>query len=1056
MSFRALKRGGEPYEVVHFDGHGVYDRSRGLGALLFEAAQDGEKLDGRRSDLVHADRMAGIMRDYNIPLVFLEACQTALTEDEMNSVATKLLEEGVTSVVAMSYSVLVETARRYVEAFYGALAKGQRVAAAHLAGQKKLKQDTFRAKVMGAGELHLSDWFVPLLYQDESDPQLFATLLPQNARRLQKKQRKLALGALPPTPPHTFIGRSRELLKLERLLAQADYGLLRGTGGAGKTTLAVELARWLVRSGRFGRAAFVSLEIALDDIAVLDSLGRQLLPDGEKYSVVEYPTLDKGLQPVERALRDEATIIVIDNVETILPTQETGSSEVAVTWPIFDLCQKLLEADERTRILFTSRELLPAPFDQGARRVELGALSRRDGVQLVERVMANEGWQPAADDPGATAQEVDELVDAVNRHARALLLLAREVARRGVRATTENLAAIMEDLDARYPGDRENSLYASLELSLRRLPAEVREQVDSLAVFQGGMTLAVWGSMLELDGEATAGPANGLVEVGLAESVNYGYFRLDPALGPYLRRKLDGETVQAQQAGWAAAMMQLVDFLYQQRFQDTELAAQLTLLELPNLLALLAWLPQHETPEQVLDVAGRIEQLFANLGRPAALAQAVVVREKAGEQAASGGWSHASYLSGTGTVERLMQQGDLRAALAQVDALLNQAVAAGEEAFPAAAYDIANLYWQRGRVLRRGGQAGAALEPLVQAQRRFEALGSQGNTDAARMASAAITEQATCLWGLGRLDEAAAAYEKAIAMAEQRGDMRSVAVGRGNLGTVRMYQGRYDEALAAHVAARDIFERLGEPAMVATAWHQIGMGHREAEQYEAAERAYRQSLAIKVREGNRAGQAGSLNELGRLYDGMGRLEEAVTFYRQAADIYTALGDQATEGRARGNMADALLKLERLEEARREIKRAIECDKPFGHAAEPWTAYGILYNIETAEGNTAAARAAWRQAREAYLAYRRDGGYAQGGGGRMVNEVIQLLQEEKAQEAVQLLESVANHDEANASVRKLAANVQALFSGSRDSAMADDLTLRYDDAAELLLLLELLE
>jgi len=41
---------------------------------------------------------------------------------------------GVASVVAMSHSVLVETARRFVEAFYAALARGARVGDAMLEG----------------------------------------------------------------------------------------------------------------------------------------------------------------------------------------------------------------------------------------------------------------------------------------------------------------------------------------------------------------------------------------------------------------------------------------------------------------------------------------------------------------------------------------------------------------------------------------------------------------------------------------------------------------------------------------------------------------------------------------------------------------------------------------------------------------------------------------------------------------------------------------------------------------------------------------------------------
>jgi tetratricopeptide (TPR) repeat protein len=65
------------------------------------------------------------------------------------------------------------------------------------------------------------------------------------------------------------------------------------------------------------------------------------------------------------------------------------------------------------------------------------------------------------------------------------------------------------------------------------------------------------------------------------------------------------------------------------------------------------------------------------------------------------------------------------------------------------------------------------------------------------MASATLTEQGDCLRDLGRLSEAAARYEEAITVDEARGDMRDVAVGTGQLGTVRMLQQRYANALTA-------------------------------------------------------------------------------------------------------------------------------------------------------------------------------------------------------------------------------------------------------------------
>ena len=162
-------------------------------------------------------------------------------------------------MVAMSHSVLVETVKRFVTKFYEELMSGQRIGRAMLAGQLELKGDSFRGKVF-AGELRLQDWFVPVLFQEERDLQLVTAVPAARVQEVIQEQRELALGELPPAPPHSFVGRSRELLMAERLLEHERYAVLRGEAGEGKTTLAAELARWLVATRRFERAAFVCLE----------------------------------------------------------------------------------------------------------------------------------------------------------------------------------------------------------------------------------------------------------------------------------------------------------------------------------------------------------------------------------------------------------------------------------------------------------------------------------------------------------------------------------------------------------------------------------------------------------------------------------------------------------------------------------------------------------------------------------------------------------------------------------------------------------------------------
>jgi hypothetical protein len=174
----------EPYHVVHFDGHGVYDRRHGWGALCFEDPRDTDqafsvddedtgKRRGRRTHSVPAEELAAILRDSDLPLFVLEACQSAQAEDDPTaSVAGKLLACGVTSVVAMSHSVLVETARRFVTVFYRELIRGRRIGQAMLEAQHALFNDRSRGRTFG-GELTMHDWFVPVLFQERPDPVLF-------------------------------------------------------------------------------------------------------------------------------------------------------------------------------------------------------------------------------------------------------------------------------------------------------------------------------------------------------------------------------------------------------------------------------------------------------------------------------------------------------------------------------------------------------------------------------------------------------------------------------------------------------------------------------------------------------------------------------------------------------------------------------------------------------------------------------------------------------------------------------------------------------------------
>lgn len=1137
-ALKSALEAGRPYHIVHFDGHGVFRKATGLGALVFEHPDDAKtgKLRQRNAEVVGADVLGERLRHAGVGLFFLEACQSAQSiRSPEASVAGSLLQSGIGSVAAMSHSVLVETAKQFTAVFYPALAAGARVGAAMLKGQIALERERQRGWGWEPREgepgkidrrpLALQDWFVPVLYQDGEDPVLLADIPGERVRRALEKDRALALGKLPPPPQHAFVGRSRELLAAERLLVEASKGyvVLRGEGGEGKTTLAVELARWLVATRRFARAAFASAEnLPAEENAaraVLVAWGTQLDPN----FAGKADTLEHAEAALAAALEQQPTILVLDNLETILPPPEGSEAAGARDFDqarldaVLAACAHLLERAPRARILFTSRETLPtsSPFGDVAHVLEVGRLGKDEGMELVARVLAQNAAQSGGGAVHAEAlqaereEEIAALVTTVNGHARSLVLLTPELARRGLRATTAELAEIMADLELRYPGERERSLFASLELSLRRLPKEVREKLAPLGVVEGGNCLLAMQMLLEVDPQTGFALGNLLAQVGLCEMIGVVenpsrpsdiFLRFDPALAPALLRELRERGSEAEAAArslWSQAYRTLAGFLYQQRSKDPHLAAHLTRLELPNLLGALRHLsaayhaeaagapaeagaPDAATrPEAVVDFATDVEGLLANLGRREALAETSAIRTRAAqllELDSGGALTHAAFIAADAGVDRLLEFGRFREAVDVAGALAEKTDRLADDAYLGAAYDRAMAQFSLGRALKWGGAPGSALTPLATARERFEALAARGNAAATRMASVCLQEVADCLCDLGQLDPAAAKYEEAIEGNKKRGDLRSVATGTFQLGTVRLLQRRHPAALQAYAEARSLFESLNEPKSVGAIWHQIGVVHQGVGQIEEAESAYQRSLAMKMQAGDKPGEASTRGQLGNLYVAIpGRREEAVVYFRQAAEIYAApeTADPMKEGFSCGNAATALASLGRFDEARAELARAIECKSQFGANAEPWKTWDILHNLERATGNPAAAEQARAKAIAAYAAARRagweitQGVVAQLGGhvrsiaiakdpatpdDALPPEVRAQLPQLEAQ-LRQELAAWSRDPDTRADLRALAPPLLAILDGSRDPALAEVPTLHYADAVELTLLLE---
>ncbi|MFW6241786.1 MAG: CHAT domain-containing protein, partial [Thermodesulfobacteriota bacterium] len=353
-------------DILHFDGHGAYDpdgrfsdeaqkdnaaidelfanadlRARkeeiqagNVGYLLFE------KENGERN-LVPAGKLGEMLNRQKVSLVVLSACQSAKMggEDAMGSVAARLTHAGIPAVLAMTHSVLVATTKMLFGEFYKHLGKGKPVGESLDNARRFLQMRPERGERPRGRKmvtLELQDWFLPALYQAGADRPL---LRKGEAAPAAPTESPEEAGRLPAQPESGFHGRTVELWMIERaFLAGTRRITVTGFGGQGKTALAAETGRWLVRSGMFRRCCFVSFAAfqGVDPVAFAVS----------SLSVA----LDRSLidaAAAEDALAEVPTLVILDNLESLTDGEEDRQP------PLLDAAARWSRAGE-SRVLITT------------------------------------------------------------------------------------------------------------------------------------------------------------------------------------------------------------------------------------------------------------------------------------------------------------------------------------------------------------------------------------------------------------------------------------------------------------------------------------------------------------------------------------------------------------------------------------------------------------------------------------------------------------------------------------------------------------------------------
>ncbi len=579
---RQAHREGQPYQVVHFDGHGTYmevEESGGVGALLgrltsivlagpregkhgylwFENPQLGDK-----GELVDGTSLGQLLATTGVSVLVLNACRSAHTEPAekpsadsttdlhsqvraLGSLAQEVMDAGVAGVVAMRYNLYVVTAAQLVAELYASLVRGATLGEAVTLARKNLADNPLREVVYAP--LPLQDWTVPVVY--EATPlQLFPKAKDGDGLKIHVAAGDTASATgsldedLPPPPDAGFFGRDETLLALDRAFDQTPIVLLHAYAGSGKTTTAAEFARWYSLTGGVeGPVLFTTFERYLPLPRVLDRIG-QVFGSALESSGVNWLALDDATrrQVALQVLAQVPVLWIWDNVEPVagFPAGTESAWSAEEQEELLGFLRDL--RNTKTKVLLTSRRDERPWLGDLPTRIAVPPMPIMESLQLVRALAAKHGrrltdvedWRPLL----AFAQGNPMTVTVVGRQA----------LREGFK-TREQIEAFVTRLrsgEATFPDEvgegRSRSLGASLAYGFETFSEEERKKLVLLHLFQRFVNvdaLCIMGDpgtpwyLPEVRGltrEEGIALLDRAAEVGLLTAHGDGYYGTHPAL----------------------------------------------------------------------------------------------------------------------------------------------------------------------------------------------------------------------------------------------------------------------------------------------------------------------------------------------------------------------------------------------------------------------------------------------------------------------------------------------------------------------------------------------
>ncbi|MBU7028292.1 MAG: tetratricopeptide repeat protein [Theionarchaea archaeon] len=884
------------YNVVHFDGHGVFSESGSkvfgadLGYLVFEG-DDGTEY------IVSSIELGQELAACRVPLFVLNASQSTQErgENPYSSVASQLIAVGAKGVVAMSYSLYSTAAGKFMQGFYESLIEGKSLAESVAAGRRELHADPYRESVVG--KLKLCDWMVPCLYQQEQ-----YTPIPEGTPESEVKDTIYQIARkVCPEGRHGFVGRDYNILEIERRLTddETPWILISGMGGCGKTALVYGFARWYAETGGCPGGVFVTSFKEKADIAqVIGSIA------GFGTDFSQLPQ-EEQLDLLINYLYENECLLIWDNFETVTGYPE-GFESLATKEEQKNLSAFLKKLKGgKTRVLIATRKPDERWLKIGYQLVELKGLNERDSGKLAESILKMVGRNPEdfRDDP-----HYSRLLTLLRGHPRSLEVVLPHL-------QDESPAVIIQGLQHRLD-ELEDVLDASLTYVFHLLSQQTQKHLPVLGLFtsfvhDGIVTLFSQQEeyhyqevMGELDSKDWKRILEEAASVGLIRSLGSGKYELHPTFPMFLRQKIASTTgkdgLEKLNLEFIKFYGDLAGYLFAEIEKGSEEALFLTAIEEANLLRAL---------------------YLAETNKEWAIAQAIV--------------------------QTLYGFYECRGRFNEWNALRNRLFdSIGYEISADADRDKADVW-----MFLLGEKANSALrrneleEAESSHQHIIDYLMSLDDPAVEPKIAVGYHNLGVIAQERQQFDQAEKWYRKSLEIRERLGLERDAASDYHNLGVIAQERQQFDQAEKWYRKSLEIYERLGLERDAASDYHQLGRIVQERQQFDQAEKWYRKSLEIYERLGLERDAASDYHNLGIIAQERQQFDQAEKWYRKSLEIYERLGLERYAAVGYHQLGRIAQEKQQFDEAEQWYRRALEIFEELGHPpllVNTLTALGLLY------------------------------------------------------------------------------------------------------------------